>query len=109
EEPEAVFVCQKGATVSDVVQEPRRVPSPAGDGIKSNLFFPATCASEKTLLSPQACEQSECDAAGCIPSSTCVHVRESLLTLSTGSGPRAGVNAQLAQYIGRVGDDVHRL
>ena len=35
------------------MKEPRRVPSSADDGIKSNLFFPGTCASEKTLLSLQ--------------------------------------------------------
>ena len=38
------------------MQEPRRVPSSEDDGMRSNLFFPATCASEKTLLRPQTCE-----------------------------------------------------
>ena len=35
------------------------------DGIKLNLKFPGTCASEISLLSLQTCEQSECAAAGC--------------------------------------------
>ena len=48
--------CRKSRNASDFVQEPRRVPSSADDGRKSNLFFPGTCASEKTLLSLQACE-----------------------------------------------------
>ena len=51
----------------------------------ADLFFPGTCASEKTLLSPQACALCACDAVGCNPSSTCLHVRESLSTSSTGS------------------------
>ena len=42
------------------MQEPRRVPSPAGDGIRYKMFFLRTCASEKTLLRPQVCERSEC-------------------------------------------------
>ncbi len=48
-----VSVCRKSAHMSNRMQEPRRVPSSADDGIKSNLFFPGTCASEKTLLRPQ--------------------------------------------------------
>ena len=38
------------------MQEPRRVPSSEDDGMRLNLFFPGTCASEKTLLRPQTCE-----------------------------------------------------
>ena len=36
-------------------KKPRRVPPSADGGIKYSLFFPATCASEKTLLSLQTC------------------------------------------------------
>ena len=32
-----------------------------------NLFFPGACITEKTLLTLQTCEQSECAAAGCLP------------------------------------------
>ena len=42
-----------------------RVSPTAGGEIKYNLFFPATCAAEKTLLRPQTCERSECAAAVC--------------------------------------------
>ena len=59
----------------------------------ANLFFPGTCASEKTLLSPQACALRACDAVGCNPSSTCLHVRERLSTLSTASEERAAARS----------------
>ena len=42
-----------------------RRPQAAKQGLKP--FFPGTCASEKTLLSPQACALCACDAAGCFP------------------------------------------
>ena len=47
---------RKSRNAPNFVQEPRRVPSSADDGMRLNLFFPGTCASEKTLLGLQACE-----------------------------------------------------
>ena len=52
----------------------RRIPSPEGNGIKSNPSFPGTCASERTLLSGQACAHSACDADRCISSHKCLHL-----------------------------------
>ena len=47
---------------------------------KSKSFFLTTCASEKTHLSPETCERSECAAQGCKPFQKCVpHIFEELL------------------------------
>ena len=68
--------CRKSRSASNLAQEPRRVPSSADDGIKSNLFFPATCASEKTLLRPQTCERSR---RGCAVRCSGLHLFEKML------------------------------
>ena len=77
--------CRKSQVHRSVMQEPRRVPSSADDGIGLNLKFPGTCASEISLLSPQTCERSERAAAGCIPSDKCLHLEESVSRNSTRS------------------------
>ena len=65
-----------------------RVLPPGGGKIRCDPFFPGTCASEKTLLSPQACALCACDTAGCIFSKKCLHFFEACRFYRHASGCR---------------------
>ena len=94
--PCGASVCRKSRIRGYSVQKLGRVPSSADDGIRFDLKFPGTCASEISLLSPQTCERSECAAADCFPSRKCLHFRESVSRNSTRSEDGPSPSSQSA-------------